>query len=121
MAELKHINKGRLAASSILEVVVSMVIIVMVLGISLMIYTNVMRQSLSQRELKAQFLLRQAIQWAELHPDETLKTADGWQIEQQITPFEAEANLCHLYLTAYDEDHNRIAEIHKIIIRSLHE
>jgi type II secretory pathway pseudopilin PulG len=110
------ITKYRLAASSILEVVVSMVIIVMVLGISLMIYSNVVRQSLSARQLKAQFLLQQALLKIDNSSLEQIDAVDQWQIIREVKPYEADTHLILVHLTAYDEGHNLIAEIRKVMI-----
>jgi hypothetical protein len=114
-------DKGRLKASSILEVVVSMVIIIMVLGISLMIYTNVMRQSLSSRRLKAQFLLHQ--QLLKVKPDavDMTLTIDDWQIEQKVSIYEEGSPLIQVHLIAFDVDHYQIAEVRKVILGNDHE
>jgi Tfp pilus assembly protein PilV len=116
MAAIGFKGKQRIAASSILEVVVSMVIIVMVLGISLMIYSNVVRQSLSARQLKAQFLLQQTLLKVDNGSLEQTEVVDQWQINREIKPYEADTRLILVHLTAYDEQHNLIAEIRKVMI-----
>jgi len=116
MASIEHVAKFRLAASSILEVVVSMVIIVMVLGISLMIYSNVVRQSLSTRQLKAQFLLQQGLLKIDNGSFEQTDVIDQWQITRDIIPYKADTRLILVHVTAYDEGHNLIAEIRKVMI-----
>jgi Tfp pilus assembly protein PilV len=121
MARLTRTTQHRLIASSILEVVVSMVIIVMVLGISLMIYTNVMRQSLSARKLKAQFVLQEAMIGAEAETIDKTQIIEGWEVRQDTYPYEAESDLIVMHLTAFDEDHNQIAEIRKVILLEDHE
>lgn len=116
MASVKISTKHKLPASSILEVVVSMVIIVMVMGISLMIYSNVVRQSLSARQLKAQFLLQQAMLKADAGSLKETEVVDQWQITQEIKPYEFGVRLVSVHLSAYDDSHNLIAETNKVII-----
>ena len=93
-----------------------MVIIVMVLGISLMIYSNVVRQSLSARQLKAQFLLQQAMLKAEIGTLEETQVIDEWQITQDIKAYETGTRLMSVHLSAYDDNHTLIAEAFKIIV-----
>jgi Tfp pilus assembly protein PilV len=116
VAALKVNIKYRVTASSILEVVVSMVIIVMVLGISLMIYSNVVRQSLSAKQLKAQFLLQQTLLQVEQGASKDIEVVEQWQIVKEVKPFESGTRLAEVHMKVYDENHNLITEIHKVII-----
>ncbi|MBS7562777.1 hypothetical protein KHS38_00025 [Mucilaginibacter sp. Bleaf8] len=114
------IRSVKLTASSILEVVVSMVVIVMVLGIAMMIYTNVMRLSLSERRLRAQVRLQQAMLELE-HPLSYGAKEDNnedWTIEKDILPYEGNARLQEVHLVLYDERHEKISEIRKIVINN---
>lgn len=116
MAPLKNGFKQKVTASSILEVVVSMVIIVMVLGISLMIYSNVARQSLSAKQLNAQFLLQQAVLKAEKGMLKETELIEQWQITKDTKRYEAGTRLVEIYIKVYDDNHNMIAETRKVII-----
>lgn len=113
------ISKHALPASSILEVVVSMVVIVMVIGIAMMIYTNVMRLSLSERQLRAQVVLQEAILEAEFPKNSQSMdpTSEGWTVEKTQAPYEGGDQLWQIHLTVYDDQHQKISETDKIIIR----
>jgi Tfp pilus assembly protein PilV len=117
------VSRHRVSASSILEVVVSMVIIVMVLGISMMIYTNVMRLSLSVKRLKAQFALQQVMLKIGRSANDQQQPAptNELTIEQEIKPYEAGTTLQQVHLTAYDGNHEKIAELNKVILLDQHE
>lgn len=108
----------RLASSSILEVVIAMVVIVMVLGISLMIYSNVMRMSLSSRQLKAQFILSQAMMEVQAGQTDERMVIDDWQVKSEIKPYQQGGQLSVVHLTAFDPEEVKVAELTKILILS---
>jgi type II secretory pathway pseudopilin PulG len=112
-SKLKH----RVGASTIIEVVISMVIIVIVFGIAMTIFANVTRLSLSGKKLKAQALLRQAMITAEgtLNSTKTI-TIDEFRIEQEVKPYQQNSALSDIHLTAYDQNQQKIAELEKVII-----
>ena len=115
MAGRKLIIQTKIRASTILEVVVSMVIIILVFGIAMMIYTNVVRLSLSVKKIKAQAVLQETLLQAEQVKNlatESL-TIDDLRIEQEVKPY---GNLTEIHLTAYDANQQKIAELQKIII-----
>jgi Tfp pilus assembly protein PilE len=107
----------RVPASSILEVIVSMVIIVVVFGIAMMIYTNVLRLSLFGKKLKAQAMLQEAMLKAEQDPQSIAETvtADGFRIEQQAKPYEGNPGLSVIILAAFDQNEQKIAELQKVL------
>lgn len=107
----------RVQASSILEVVVSMVVIVIVFGIAMMIYTNVLRLSLSVKKLRAQAILQETMIKAEHNPENITQstTADDLRIEQEITPYPDNSALKEIHLTAFDQNQQKIAELQKVI------
>ncbi|MDB5090871.1 MAG: hypothetical protein JWR09_4865 [Mucilaginibacter sp.] len=109
--------KRRLPASSILEVIVSMVIIVIVFGIAMMIYTNVLRLSLSVKKLKVQALLQQTMLKAERSTENTTLSViiGDFRIEQEIKPYQDNAGLTEIHLTAFDANQQKIAELQKVI------
>jgi Tfp pilus assembly protein PilE len=108
---------GRVKASSILEVIVSMVIIVIVFGIAMMIYTNVLRLSLSAKKLKAQALLQETMLKAEHSSENTSQsvTIADFRIEQEVKPYPDVAGLTEIHLTAFDANQQKIAELQKVI------
>jgi hypothetical protein len=107
----------RVKASTIMEVVVSMVIIVIVFGIAMMIYTNVLRVSVSVKKIRAQALLREALFNAERDSAKITQTfnADDFRIEQEIKPSVQDKDLTDIHLTAYDQNQQKIAELEKVI------
>ena len=105
-------------ASTILEVIISMIIIVIVFGIAMMIYTNVLRLSLSTKKLRAQALLQETMLKAEQTTANTAQslTIDDFRIEQEVSPYNKESNLTLIHLTAYDQNQQKIAELQKVIV-----
>jgi len=117
MAGSKLTDKHGIRGSTILEVIISMIIIIVVFGVAMMIFTNVNRLSLSAKKLKAQAILQQALLQAEQandHTDRTI-TVDDLIIKQEITPFENESGLSIITLTAFDPNHEQIARLKKVI------
>jgi len=109
---------GRVKASTILEVIVSMIVIVIVFGIAMMIYTNVLRLSLSAKKLRVQALLQEIMLKAEQTTANTTQsfTIDDFRIEQEAKPYHDESGLTTIHLTAYDQNQQKIAELQKVII-----
>jgi|SRR6185503_3945699 len=103
---------GRVRASTILEVVISMVVIVIVFGIAMMIVTNVTRLSQSGKKLRAEALLKTAIDSAGSTKTITL---DEFRLEQEVKPYQQNNALLDVHLTAYDQNQQKVAELEKII------
>ena len=116
MAESKL--KGKVSGSTIMEVVVSMVIIVLVFGIAMMIYSNVLRLSQSAKKLRAQALLQETMLKAEQTPGNVTQslTLDDFRVEQEVKPYNSNSKLTEIHLTAYDQNQQKIAELQKVII-----
>ena len=110
--------KAEVKASTIMEVIVSMVIIVIVFGIAMMIFTNVLRLSLSAKKIRAQALLQETLLNAEHNPENTNQsfTVDDFRIEQVAGPYQQNSSLTLIQLTAYDQNQQKIAELQKVII-----
>ena len=110
--------KSSVRASTILEVVVSMVIIVVVFGIAMMIYTNVTRMSLSAKKIRAQALLQETMLVAEHTSVNVTQTInkDDFRIEEEVKPYHENVALTDIHLAAYDQNQQKIAELQKIII-----
>jgi len=110
--------KRSVQASTILEVVVSMVIIVVAFGIAMMIYTNVTRMSLSAKKIRAQMLLQETMLIAEHTSANVTQTInkDDFRIEKEVKPYHEDAVLTDIHLTAYDQNQQKVAELRKIII-----
>jgi len=103
-------------ASTVLEVIIAMTVIVVVFGIAMMIYGNVMRMSLSVAQLKAKGILKEQMLKAERA--DTLQNAsfqiDSLTIEQNVSDTLA-TGLKIIHLKAYDINHQKVAELQKII------
>lgn len=106
-----------MSASSLLEVIVSMVIIVVVFGIAMMIMANVSRGSLSTKKIRAQAILKNALTNGENEGDWISKTmtVDSVRVEQEVKPY-TNAGLLEVHLTAYDANDEKVAEVRKIVI-----
>lgn len=103
---------GRVQASTILEVVISMIVIVVVFGIAMMIVTNVSRLSLSGKKLRADALLQMAADSALASKTITL---EDFRVEQEVKPYGQNNDLMDVHLTAYDQNQQKVAELEKII------
>ena len=111
--------KAGVQASTILEVVISMVIIVIVFGIAMMIFTNVLRLSLSVKKLKAQALLNELVLKAEHGADAVQSvTINDFNIEQEVKPYDNNTSLMEIHLTAFDGNKQKVAELRQVIINS---
>lgn len=107
------------AASTIVEVVVAMVIIVVIFGMAMMIFANVTQQALSTKKIRAaailQNILLNAEQTREL-PEQPFNQ-DNLRIIPELKPVENEPELSELHLTAYDENQQKITEVREIMIK----
>jgi hypothetical protein len=108
----------RVNASTVLEVIVSMIIIIAVFGIAMMIYANVTRMSLSAQRIKAQAVLSQIMK--DLNEAELSSTQESvvgdFTIERSIKPYAENSKLLEVDLKAYDKNHLPLAELHQLII-----
>jgi type II secretory pathway component PulJ len=117
MAGSKMKLQNKLPGSTILEVVVAMVILILVFGTAMMIFTNVTRLSLSVKKLRAQAILQEILLQAghtETNSDQLAREGE-FRIEQEIKPFENEPALDQMIITAYDENQQQIAQVQQII------
>ncbi len=118
MAGSKLKYNMRLKASSILEVIISMIIILLVFGIAMMIATNVVHSSLSVKKLNAQALLHNVLIKEEQAKEVNTQTytLDDFRVEQEIKAYNDDAGLTEIHLTAYDANQEKVAELQKLII-----
>ncbi|QEM09158.1 hypothetical protein [Mucilaginibacter rubeus] len=108
----------KLRASTLLEVIVSMIIIIVVFGIAMMIFTNISRLSLSPKKLRAQAVLQEILFRDELAGSAVGQTVtvDDITVKQDISPFENEPRLSVITLTAFDANQEQVAQLKKVII-----
>lgn len=118
MVRSKLNNKVRVQASTILEVIISMVIILVVFGIAMMISANIFRSSLSVKKIKARALLNELLIKAENNKENTSQTftLDSFRIEQEIKISETNKNLIEIHLTAFDENQEKVDDVQKLIL-----
>ena len=104
-------------ASTILEVIISMVVIVLVFGIAMVIFANVTRTSLSVKKTMALAILNHLMAIAETNQQNITQTmtVDDFRIEQEVKPYGDNANLIDIHLTAYDQNQQKVAELEKIL------
>lgn len=109
-----------LNASSLVEAVIAMVVIVIVFGIALIVITNVTRSSLSVTKATAQKVLDKAIADVErtkdLTPAKSTFSIDGLAIDQQILPYWKNPALTEVQLSARNEKGDTILTMRKVLI-----
>jgi len=118
MVRGKLILKSKLSGSSIIEALISMVVIMVVFGIAMMIYANIIQSSLSVKKIKAQAILNQTLQIDESSANNisTTFTVDGLSIEQTVKNYNNENNLTEIDLSAYEANGKVLTTLRKVII-----
>ena len=117
MAGRKLKINSKVQASTILEVLISTIIIMVVFGIGMMIIGNVTRFSLSGKKIKAEAILQERLLTAEqskIKPDGTITIGD-FQVEQE-TKLYSDTGISWVHLTAWDANHQKVAELQKMIV-----
>jgi hypothetical protein len=117
MAGSKLNCRKRTAASSLLEVLIAMILILLVFGIAMTISANVFRSSLSVKKIRAQALLQDILLKLEQNKTNSTQTytLGDLRIEQEISAYPAGEQLIEVHLTAYDENQQQVAELQKVI------
>jgi len=120
MAGSKISYNTKVQSSTIMEVLISMVIIVVVFGIAMMIYANVTQSSLSVKKLKAEAVLNEYLQSAEKSTGNVTQSfsVDSLRIELTIKDYNSEKKLVEIDLAAYDLDQQKVVELHEVIINN---
>lgn len=108
---------GKVKASSILEVVIGMVIIVMVFGIAMMIFTRVSSYAVSGKTMRATAILEEEI--TKIKASGRIKDEDRiygeFLIRLQIRPYANGQALVVVNLKAFDVGKKLVAELQEII------
>lgn len=109
---MAKLNK-RLAASTLLEVIVAMVIIIIVFSIALMIFSNVSRMSFSARQLRGEALAQSNM------PDrlttDSIFQDSTWKIERKTITSENFTPLKEVTITVYDENGQKVTALKRLI------
>lgn len=111
------VNDSKITASSLLEVVVALVVICVVLGLAMGVYSNVARASFSLQHTKATLELERVAQTTKMeaaYVDGTI-SSNGFLIERTILPFAQEPALAVLHLAIHSESNHLIAERKELI------
>jgi len=116
MFGIKRNISSNVQASTILEVVIAMVLIVLVFSIAMMIFANVTSSSLSVKKIRAQAILHETLLNAEKTRDTVSKSlnVDDFRIEQEIKPYNQMSQVYDIRLTAYDGNQQKITELEKV-------
>ena len=120
MAGSKVNIKAKAKASTILEVLIAMVLIVVVFSTAMMIFANVTHSSLSVKKIRAQAVLHEVLLNAEKNRDTVSQSfnIDDFRIEQEIKSYNNVSQLFDIHLTAYDNNQQKITELEKVILIS---
>lgn len=113
------VPKASVRASSLIEVVIAMTVIIVVFGIALMIFSNISRTSLSVKEVKAHSMLRELmanVQQSRFPANRSIDTAD-FHIEQEVATFPGDTSLIVIHLTVFDRNQEKITEMKKVITK----
>ncbi|MGV8879433.1 MAG: hypothetical protein ACOH2A_10410 [Sphingobacteriaceae bacterium] len=116
MAGIKMKLKSKLNASSLLEVLVSMIIIVLVFSIAMGIHSNILRASLTVKTYRANAVLQEILgnlQIAEEGKQSFI--AGGFRIDGQITTDERNSELKLVQLSIYDASDKEMATVRKVV------
>src|ERR1700749_5174102 len=95
---------AKIKSSTILEVIIAMVIMVLVF-------------SLSAKKLRAQAVLKDILLNSTADGNKSV-TAEGFRIEQEIKIYANSPNLWEVHLTSYDDNQLKIAELKEIILKN---
>jgi len=120
MAGNKIKIKTEVKASTILEVVIAMVLIVVVFSIAMMIFANVTSSSLSVKKIRAQAILNETLLNAEKTGNTVSQSlnVEDFRVEQEIKPYNQISQLYDIHLTAYDGNQQKITELEKVVLIS---
>ncbi|MBB3971041.1 hypothetical protein [Mucilaginibacter phyllosphaerae] len=117
MAGKKLKLNGKLKSSSIMEVVIAMVLIIIVFGIAMSIFANVFRTSLSAKQLKAQATFQDIFLTSgpgEVFENRTFQSGD-FTISQTVSPYGNTTDLISVQLEAFDQNNESMAVSRRII------
>ena len=119
MAVLKRIATQKLEASTLVEVLVSMVIVMIAFGLGLSIYFTVLKSDRNRMELEASLIINDIIAESNAQQrwlDETIKL-DYLTIEKTLTPYEGMRDrLQTLTVTEYNKQGRVMAQCKELVI-----
>jgi hypothetical protein len=107
----------KIPAASLFETIVALMIIMIVFGIAMTIYVNVMRNSSSLSELKASQKLEEIARDTKekkSYFDEKFED-EGTIIEKKVSKYQGKEELLLIDIQAFDKENKRLAERKEII------
>ena len=107
----------RLKASTLMESLIAMVIMVVCLGVATMIYTNVLSSDKQRNQLKAMFLANEEAGKTKAEKnflDSEIQAGD-WIIKKTVAKYEQTENLYKLSLTVLDRNKKIIVTRNELI------
>lgn len=109
----------RISASSVLEVVIAMVIILIVFGMGMMIFGNITGMSLSASRLEAEGIVRKTLLLTEQSDEPTDQSfrEDQFRVVVTIKAGQADSTLTHICVDAYDEQQQKVASAQRLILK----
>ncbi|WP_256014128.1 hypothetical protein [Desertivirga xinjiangensis] len=115
--KLKEEAGGKLKASTLLEVIVSMIMIMIIFAIATGIVTNISRRSVSLKEIKAMSTLTFFLAKCESAPfitEQTFNYAD-FIVKRKVLKYRGDDRLREVRVVIYNEDEQKLAEGRKIV------
>jgi len=113
----------KLKASSLFETIVALMVTMLVFGIAMTIYVNVLRNSTSLADFKASLRLEQLAKETKESKrfiDESFEEGNV-SIEKRVGKYQNKEGLLLLELEAFDQTKRKLAEHKEILIEELNE
>ena len=108
----------KLEASTLLETLISMVIVLTCITVSTIVYTNVLNSENARQLLSAELLMDEIsyqTQASHEYVDEEI-TVNQVTIEKKILPYEKYRNISILHLRVLNANHNLVAERKELVV-----
>ena len=117
MAGGKLSIRQKVRTSTIIEVLISMIVIMVVFGMAMMIFANVTRSGVSEIKVRSAAVLQEVLLVDEKAAEISSRTftVDSLRVEQQVNNYNTEGSLLEVDLAAYDQSGRKTAEVHQII------
>lgn len=109
---------SKVSGSTLVEMLIAMVTIVVIFGIAMMIFSNVTRSSVAMKKIRAQAVLNDLLQKALSSPviSNDSFVLDGLQVEQTAKPYHDDPQLTEVDLAAYDSNHLLLFTLKQVLI-----
>jgi len=116
---MAEIVRPRVRASSIIEVLISMVIIMVVFGIALAIFDKITHSSVNGKNLLAQGLLKKELAAAEFSKTTTdsIYVTDDLTIARTFSAYAVDPALTVVRLSAINDKQDTVYTIKKVLIK----